>query len=1061
MLQIKNIYDFYDKQSSKQKHHIFTNSKEFLEGGLKEDIKNLCIYIWENPSIMISLIKNLYNKDLLDNLIQLITSRFYQNFFCHKILEPQLFYIISYFLKEEINKLTLEKKVDFMKKSICHKIFKQLRRNPEMVKYFKQIVKDIVNYVYFHSQSKNNEMYNILLSNKIYLSISLIEEKINEERKSKEKNKKTSKNIIEKNIDKNIDISKYDEISKKYFQNITKNFLEEKKEEYSINNDKNNILMKEYIEFQLNSFNNFTLVNKGGELYTNKNLLKHISSSSIKEVDIIYKRNICLALNFMDKFLNIINEKINEIPYQIRQICKIIELLVKQKFPQIKKFEINSIIGIFFFEKLLFPFIISPQINSILMTSKYLSKDLYYNLLALTRYLKCFFFGYFYFEYNDECDYTPFNYYFIEKMPLLNEIFDKICDVEIPDYIQKLIFEENNEANINFKKYNEQYSIYHHSFCLSIGDLSIIMKNMYMNRNELFENDKNVELYNIWDKIFKNKLYKDSISGKALKENPIIQKCESADTSKKSHIDKDAHQIYEFMNNIGSKPKIVKEYFIINHTVFNTQENDYHEITSLDQKVLNFDINDNNIDIDLLKILKKSFCDILNNLPSIDELISLNQINIKNIKDFNTFLIELKKYFNYYYFDHMDFDQTVKSIELKWAINFFSENENKISENLKSNNYALFFTELEKDLNNSIKEVNNNFSFISHFHYNNIDILKKMKNISYTLNKLKKISLNFIVQNIIHKFSAYIQVSVKAVKNKNKNPKNIWSDLVFEIKRGKNKDDKCYDMNNIYISEKNNYINYKTIESFIDNFKFENEHFKGNENKDENNNIFDYMSELKIPEKINTFLDVSLKEILIEKIFHNIYSKQDVPNISSKIKNIILSGLYDNIYKNYIPSSKDDLLYKKCLMLSWTNLSHFTNEEFPLQQSLIPSIIDCLKKLQNKKIPKKKLSYLIKINEILSTIHCNKQINFNNKKLNNIYYLNPFLVYSIIKAKLRNLPSDIRYIEVFMDEKDKEFKYIQEMQNIILFIIDITHKDLFGNISEEEYNINCNMNYNK
>ena len=107
--------------------------------------------------------------------------------------------------------------------------------------------------------------------------------------------------------------------------------------------------MKEYIEFQLKSFKNITQENAGGELYTNNNLLKHISSSSIKEVDIIYKRNICLVLNFMDKFLNNIKEKINEIPYQIRQICKVIELLVKQKFPQIKKFEINSIIGIFFF----------------------------------------------------------------------------------------------------------------------------------------------------------------------------------------------------------------------------------------------------------------------------------------------------------------------------------------------------------------------------------------------------------------------------------------------------------------------------------------------------------------------------------------------------------------------------------------------------------------------------------------------------------------------------------------------------------------------------------------
>ena len=103
------------------------------------------------------------------------------------------------------------------------------------------------------------------------------------------------------------------------------------------------------------------------------------------------------------------------------------------------------------------------------------------------------------------------------------------------------------------------------------------------------------------------------------------------------------------------------------------------------------------------------------------------------------------------------------------------------------------------------------------------------------------------------------------------------------------------------------------------------------------------------------------------------------------------------------------------------------------------------------------MSYLLKINEILLGIKCKNEINYNNKKFNITYYLNPILIYSIIKSKLENFYSDIRYIEIFMDEKDKEKIYIEEIKNHILYIIEMTYKDLYGNISEEDYNKKCNM----
>ena len=970
-------------------------------------------------------------------------------------------------MKREINELTYEKKYDFLKKTICYKIFKQLRRNPKLIKNFRYILKNIIKEVYIYSQTRNNEIYDLILTNKIYLSIPMIEEKINEkineEKKIKEKNKvKNINNKKYKNQIKNKIINP-EEITKKYFQNITKSFLEEKIEEY-----KNDNSLKEFCQFQLNSFNSFVNDEDKNELFTNNNLFKRLSSSQIKEVEEIYKRNLSLVIYFLNKFLNILSSKINEIPFQIRQICKLIKIFVIEKFPEIKKFELNTMIGIFFFENILFPFLTNPQINSLLMTTKNLSEDLFYNLSSIVRYIKCFFYGYFYFEYNEECDYTPFNSFFLQKLPSLDFIIGKICDVEIPNYIQKLIIEKEDDTisnEINFNNlYNEKYDIYHQTICLSFGELSFIMKTISIYKDNLFENGNNSYLNKIWEKIYKHKLYKDIIVGKAVKENTISKNItQKIKKNKNNPIDKDTKQIFEFINNINNKPKITKEYFIINNTIFNINEKDYNEKLLLNNKFLNYKIN--NKDLDIFAILKKSFCDIINNLPSFNELISSIIINENNIKNFNTFISEIKKYFEYHYFNHMNFEQLTKNIELKWALNFFIENKNNILNGLNNNNSLLFFGDLENDLKNSIENINNNIVVASHFYDNNINFVKNHQISYFILSKLKEINSNLIVQKIIEKYSSYIQVSVKASKAKNKNSKNIWSELIFEIKKGKEKDDKWYDINSVYMSEKNNYTNYKTIKSFIDNFTFENEFFnmgKINEHLEEtNNNIFDYLYKLKIPEKINTYLDTSIKELLLEKIYHNLYSKQDIPNIVLKIKKIILCSLYDNIFRNYVPNLEDNLIYKKSIMLSWTNLSHFTNESLALHKSLISSIVECFLKLEKKKISKEKLLYLIKINDILSSIHCEKEISFNNKKLNDSFHLNPILIYSIIKSKPHNLSSDIRFIEIFIDDKDKNIKLIEIIKVHISFIIDITHKDLYGNISEEYYNKQCSKCLNE
>ena len=59
------------------------------------------------------------------------------------------------------------------------------------------------------------------------------------------------------------------------------------------------------------------------------------------------------------------------------------------------------------------------------------------------------------------------------------------------------------------------------------------------------KNGINSNLSKAWDKIFKHKLYKDLISGKAIKENPISQnKTGKTKKIKNNPVDKDIKQIY-------------------------------------------------------------------------------------------------------------------------------------------------------------------------------------------------------------------------------------------------------------------------------------------------------------------------------------------------------------------------------------------------------------------------------------------------------------------------------------------------------------------------------------
>ena len=195
LLKMRTIYDIYDKNPIDQKNHILTVSKEALAGDFKNDVKELILYLWENPSIIFVLLKNIQNKEEQNKLIYIIMNTFYENIFSINIIDETLFSIIFLLLKDEINQLKKkEEKELFLNDSLCANLLGELARKPEITKYFRKIIEDVVKDINDISNIVNSSISNYVINNKINLNVNEIEEQINQKIIEKEKSEKMIKN---------------------------------------------------------------------------------------------------------------------------------------------------------------------------------------------------------------------------------------------------------------------------------------------------------------------------------------------------------------------------------------------------------------------------------------------------------------------------------------------------------------------------------------------------------------------------------------------------------------------------------------------------------------------------------------------------------------------------------------------------------------------------------------------------------------------------------------------------------------------------------------------------
>jgi hypothetical protein len=225
-------------------------------------------------------------------------------------------------------------------------------------------------------------------------------------------------------------------------------------------NDKN---IKDYLGRQYNKikdnnniFSNDTIVLK---LYTDKEGQKLFH---------VFSENFYIVKNVIKKIFKKIIENIHLIPLSIKYISKMMLIISKKKFPNIETIDLNIFLGTFFFNKIFFPIFSSPDLLG-LINSFFISNVTLENINIISIVFKQLI----KFELFTNTGYTIFNWFFIKDIiPVLFDFFEKLTEIDFPQYVNKLVKGEIDENDFIYDYFNEypKKNIYHQSIFFCIKD---------------------------------------------------------------------------------------------------------------------------------------------------------------------------------------------------------------------------------------------------------------------------------------------------------------------------------------------------------------------------------------------------------------------------------------------------------------------------------------------------------------------------------------------------------------------------------------------------------------
>ena len=1027
----------------KTKIKIIKNEKEGKEEllnlkGLNIYINNLMHQLWEQPKLIYLILSNSNIKDIKNNLAYFFCNNFYENILNPNLLQNNLLFVISLLLKKEINNLRSIKDVNlFLMETTSGFLLEQLKERKDVQLYFKKILFDVI--------MKTEEVFS---SKEINLDIKVIEEEI----KKLKEGKNDPKSLIEKKELKTFYLEKNKEITldfdeerkekepkldkdeakkklfyKKYMLNMTLdelkriNTLNKENQDKDIKND-----MKIYIDHHIN------LCVSNEEMYQNKTFFNGISKSKYsQDIFSIYQNKFIGLTEIISQLLQNLLDNINLVPYSIKAISQIIILLVKKKFPNITIIEQNMFLSKFFFNQLLSDMLSNPSL--FLLINNIISDNTINNLKLISSLLIKFVSCKFYQNYINECNFIPFNWFFMDEMPKIIKFFKTFSkNVKLPLIINKLINGEL-EKNLKFEYFEEKSDeiIGHKSICYSYNDLFILLENINRCKNILFTDDKNSLLKKTYEKLVKENAEKifDNIRNNPQYETIVIHKSK-----------KEKEEI---------KIPIIK-YFLISDLLINNNKTDLLFANKT---------NDNSLDRDNYSI-KKNICTILSNNKIIDESdFSINDVILKNI-DKITMIEILNKFKELNNLSHYSFDgSTSENKIINWIINDLSS----LNEDLKKNDFHNLLIQIYQENKSSISS--NNYNDLIYCidklqvaeKYNTL--YKDVKNIIFD------IDINNKVKSIVENENIPIEIHFKYDEDK----KELKIEKIHNQKKtGLSKDETKRNSKNFISFEMREVC--PTINSFINTFPDIAIISVLNED-----NIFEIFKQIKISQNLEEYFDFiksnltkttnknSSKNLTsLSEDINNFFDKEELEKIIMKIKDYIIEKLYEKIFpKN--PDFLDNKIYLNSLKLSWTEPKHYLKEEvigkdnsnFDFRR-FVGELKILMKNIEKEKVPWKKVELIYNILEIMDKCFMNEvKVSYGQDFFKNL------LIYSIVKIQPSWLHSNCQYIKAFIEyHKNKTGESIFEiLTEACKFFEEITPEKLLG-VTEKEFNEKCEKSFN-
>ena len=1094
----KNLEDI-NGLNMENKDYLNTPSfyiQEEVEKNLKdacEPIKNLLFIFRDNYDYLIRLLSQIKpsdfteNRDKIYSIVELFNNQFYENILLPNPEQQELLILIYKLFEKEIMLMGAASPEDFLNNNTFLGLFlSSYSKRQEIIGYISMILNPIILYI------DNNE--------KECLDISIHSIKRFLDKQNKEKAKK--RNSLKNNKGEKIDFSKgskslneflfskipktkikfkkkfeleaekekEDDIIKTYtplskddyelyeleknimsYKRIRRTFTEKTniilyKEKsyntnylYELNQDKFIKKLKDIEDSNLKDFyiKQIELLNNDPKKFSNEGILRILNKEKDEELVELYRNNFLFIRMIIEALLQIIIDKIITLPYHLRCICKIIYLLISTKFPTLSTYSINSFIGKFILNKCIFPVLKLENRNvrdsRIFSLKTKQCLDIVIDILSKANN------GELYDTYSSP-EKTIFNNYLLEIIPILNQFYEKIIDVQLPKVLNDLIIETSTRMEEdNFKKiYNFRHK-----------------KKVEPQKNEETPENKEMPppLFNYFvensDEILhlqsicfcaEDILFLTELIGRDLQKFSDLPKFKFfTKTYKRIINENDNLKLLTSEHQTNSDRPTKMPFFVI----FKDEKNAQLEKLIKQKKNLRSTFESNEQDSDLIcKRIKYCIKRILKGL------------NLLNNKDFGylNFAESTDKFFSAlkYTLDELgECSELSSDIPLQWYAQYIANYKKDLPDNLQKNDYSKLYEEIYTEETNILNELKSLSSTVITRDGMNLRCAEKIKEkAEYELKIIEKAKKYIQTEKFIdsEKIEVCLLLNEEFINKHNSNHAELPLPLII------NDVQTCIHNGPNYIERNPYHISY--IQDFISKFaskifnKDINNKIRLNKLLKEDINNGDKKNHIdKIIDKYMDYVKKRIKDPSNKQLFGPI-KEEEVKEILEKIQNYILRHTYKYVYP-HLPNEKDKKFYESTRKLEWIIPEHLEIKKLYLNQL----------KFAEKYIKKMDKAYSVYdkldcINNAYVTM--NNTVKFISGKNEDAGQdeLTPLFQYILIKSQPKFFFTNLNYIKCLLNEDDligpRGF-YVSQMESASSFILDINHIHL--KMSEEDFNL--------